>query len=63
VITGLSLTVWLESALYTLLSVEQPRVQTGKASLSVCECDNRITFDAVTKILGELLFFKDRYKL
>ncbi|XP_010832386.1 PREDICTED: neutrophil collagenase [Bison bison bison] len=42
-------------------NVEQPRVQTEKASLSVCECDNRITFDAVTKIHGELLFFKDRY--
>uniref|UniRef100_A0A8B9Y241 Peptidase metallopeptidase domain-containing protein n=1 Tax=Bos mutus grunniens TaxID=30521 RepID=A0A8B9Y241_BOSMU len=40
----------------------KPQVQTGKASLSVCECDNRITFDAVTKIHGELLFFKDRYK-
>ena len=32
--TDCSLTAWLESALYTLLSVEQPRVQTGKASLS-----------------------------
>lgn len=45
--------------LFSLGSSPNPTQPTGPQTPEVC--DSKLTFDAITTIRGELMFFKDRY--
>lgn len=57
----ITLDLHLQKAFYFSGPSDNPIQPTGPST--PISCDPRLTFDAITTLRGEILFFKDKYKI